>query len=193
MNKKLFRKLAPYVLATALGTAGMNIVYSDSASTSHQVVITISPIRALYLDEQDNITQIYNNTPTITNDELQIFKNGVEISMTSEVRKQYNELLSTLNWNEPGVYQINLESEKIDNPSEENYSNLEKMRENLSDLEKMLADEISSEIILPLDKIYDAVSKVDLPANGKDYIIMTTVNGDSDGSNDISISIEEPY
>ena len=59
--------------------------------------------------------------------------------------------------------------------------------------EKMLADRISSEIILPLDKIYDAVSKIDLPANGEDYIIMTTVSGDLNGSNDISISIEEPY
>jgi len=186
--KKLKYMASAFALIASLGVySGLTTAsIANAGNTATQtIIISVAPIRALYLDSQNNITHILNNTPTIAEERLQVFKGGVEIPMSDEIRQQYNSLLSTVDWNKCGVYKPETNYNQELDAEQSSFT-----EENNS--EKMVADAISNKIICPIDKIHDAVSKLNLQPDKEDYIIRTTVYENPEGTTDISVEYLPP-
>jgi hypothetical protein len=82
-----------------------------SGNTARQkVTVTVLPIRALYIDDNNTIIAIFSNVPTITEEKLQVFANGLPTALTDKILAQYKMLQARVDWRKVGwVY---LEKEK---------------------------------------------------------------------------------
>ena len=98
-----------YALTAGLaicGGANTNIAEAASSTARQTVTITVPPIRALYVDEEETIVAIFSNVPAIANEKLQVFKGRVEIAVSDQVEHQYKKLLPIVDWSSIGwVYQ----------------------------------------------------------------------------------------
>lgn len=171
------------VLTTALGLytgpINTNKVYAENTA-SIKVMYEVLPIRALYVDKQDNITKILSNCPTISDERLQVFKNGIETQMNDKIKENYHKLLPTIDWNIPKVHQIKPEPKLLQNnpPKErevgEVYSNLEKAVFN--NIKKTVDKEKN---MSSSEEIWDKVKKLNLPQDKKEYQIRVTICEDN--------------
>jgi hypothetical protein len=146
MNRKVQATNSKYLMCGLIAgliicsSAGTNIANAVSGIVTQTVTITVPPIRALYVDEGETIVAIFSNTQTIADEKLQVFsvrspqdKDGLEITVSDEIRCQYEKLLPRVNWSRIGwVYQSqDSETELLkttlpaEEPSETVHSNLE--------------------------------------------------------------------
>lgn len=162
---------------------------ATAGDTARQVVtITIPPIRALYIDEEETIVAIFSNVQVIADEKLQAFKSGTEIAVSDEIIAQYKELLPRIDWSKIGwIYPQAKPDQKaaikiqLKEKSEETYSHLKEDFYSNSIIKAKISNE----------EIFENVSKLNSfprPSHKENYNIRVTV---LDGEEDLSkVSVE---
>lgn len=171
--KHIYTLLICLVMSCALGT---NISKAADGTATQTVTITVPPMRILYLDEQNTIVSILSNTPAISDKKLQAFKAGAEVSLSNEIRAQYEKLLPIVNWIRIGwVYQqANLEVQLPD------MAQLAKKADDETETspgEFICADKAGETIII-YESVFDKASKMNtfpLPPHKDNHIIRATM------------------
>lgn len=107
-KKNLTRIIGASLFGVASLLTNVKPAIAGGNSASQIVTIRIDPIRALYLDEQSNITKILSNcdTPTFESRIPVVFQGKAKIPMNNEVWSQYSLLLSKMDLNKPGLYEV---------------------------------------------------------------------------------------
>ncbi|MHC4271715.1 MAG: hypothetical protein ACYST2_05325 [Planctomycetota bacterium] len=116
--KKNLNKISLLFILIVLIITGYTLA-SDS-KTSQSVKITVPPIRAVYLDNQDRIIGVFSNVQVIDDGRLQVFQNGLEIAVSEKTLEHYRKMESTVDWSGIGwVYlQIDPKAENKNQPPE---------------------------------------------------------------------------
>jgi len=170
-----------------LGGLDTNAAKAVSATASQKVIITVPPMRVLYVDEEYAIISILNNTAVIADNKLQAFKGGAEIAVSTEIRSQYEKLLPTVDWSRIGwVYQrtsVGLNLHEIKQVEKQTNGEIE------AGLETVVCAEIAKEIVNGCENIFDRISKLNappLPPHKGDCLIRATVY-DAEGLTEASV------
>jgi len=82
--------------------------HAESSTATQRITVTIPPIRAVYLNQENQIVAAFSNVADIEETRLQVFRNGCEIKADDEILKKYNKLLPQVNWNKVGWVYMNL-------------------------------------------------------------------------------------
>lgn len=179
-------------LVTLCGLAA-NTSKAADAKASQTITITVPPMRILYLDEQNRIVSILSNTPAISDKELQAFKAGAEITVSNEIRAQYEKLLPIVDWSRIGwVYQranFEVQLPETAQPAKKADDEIE-----ASLCESIRADEAGETIII-YESVFDRASKMNtfpLPPHKDNHIIRATVY-DAEGLTEISTEYLPQY
>ena len=98
--KYLVYGLAVVVMVLAVVDTGISKASSSSAKQT--VTITIPPIRALYINDNDVIIAIFSNTSFIAKERVQVFEGGVERVVNDNIRRKYEELEPKIDWSRIG-------------------------------------------------------------------------------------------
>lgn len=167
------------------GGAGTNIAKALSSTTTQTITITVPPIRALYVDEEETIAAIFSNIPVIADEKLQVFKDGAEIPVSDEIRCQYKKLLPTVNWSKLGwVYQrLDSETELLKRTQLEK----ETAGEIYSDLERAVYKEIAKEISACPERIFGKEQELSSSPHKVNYVVRATVYDTDEGLTGISV------
>lgn len=159
-----------------LSGSDTNIAKAASAKANQTITITVPPMRILYVDEENRIVSILSNIPVIADEKLRAFKAGVEITVSSEIRSQYEKLLSIVDWSKIGwVYQqTNLEVELFEmaEPVKQADSKVDAC------LEKTVSEQIVGEVAISCENVFGSVPKLNtlpLPPHKGNYCLRATV------------------
>jgi len=82
--------------------------HAESSTATQRITVTIPPIRAIYLNQENQIIAAFSNVPSIEETRLQVFRNGSGIKADDEIFKKYHKLLPEINWNKIGWVYIKL-------------------------------------------------------------------------------------
>ncbi len=118
MNRKT--RILAGCLAAVLSALNLANVSAQS-SASQSVTINIPPIRALYVNGKNQIFGIQswlrNGEEPFPESEIEVYRNRVEIPMTSDIRLQYYFLLNPeiaeragINWGNRGYWYHNIDA-----------------------------------------------------------------------------------
>lgn len=91
---------------------------AKSSKATQHITITVPAVRALYLDQNDQIIAVLSNVQSIEKSKLKVFRAGSEIKPTAEILKRYEKLLHEIDWSKIGW--IYLEKENKKNRNTEN-------------------------------------------------------------------------
>ena len=178
---------AGLILAVFAG-ADTNIVRAVTGTARQTVTITVPPIRALYVDGQEAIVAVFNNTPVIAAEKLQVFKSGAEIPLSDEIKRRYEKLLPRVDWNRIGWIYHPMDSQT--QLSEEATQQEKQLGELNTSLEKIIYSEVVGAAAVSPELIFEVQQELNTspqsPLMGN-CIIRATVYDVEEGLVGISI------
>jgi len=89
--------------------SGTQFINAASRSTTQTVKVSVSPMRAVYLDRNDNIIAVLSNDSDIPEQHLKAFKGGVQTAVDEEVLRQYRGLAPELDFSQVGWAYLNID------------------------------------------------------------------------------------
>ena len=96
----------------------VSYTHAETATATQRITVTMPPIRAIYLNHENQIIAALSNIANIEETKLQVFKAGCEIKAEDDILKKYHKLLPKVDWNKIGwVYMKNNTDNQQDNES----------------------------------------------------------------------------